>query len=99
VQAKLHAHDLGDLSLSEAERFGVLIKRLSRVLKMTTGAAWTYCYLFMEPVRHVHVFLTTRYPNVPKEYVRLNIGDWPNAPLGGMVEIAALSSKIRLELE
>jgi hypothetical protein len=39
--------------------------------------------------------VTARYPDVPKEYVRLDIAKWPDAPLGGEKKVSELSGKIR----
>ncbi len=98
IRTKRHVNDLGELSDAEAEGLGRLIQRVGKALKVTTGAAWTYCYSFLEGVRHVHVFVTARYPNVPKEYVRLDIAKWPAAPMGREKEVSELSSRIRTML-
>jgi histidine triad (HIT) family protein len=95
IQTKRHASDLGELCEAEAQGLGSLIQRISKALKEATGAAWTYCYCFMEGVRHVHVFLTARYPDITAEYVRLNIGNWPKAPVGGKEHVEDLAQKIR----
>ncbi len=95
IQTKRHVNDLGELTEAEAERLGTLIRRVSQALKATTGAAWTYCYCFMEGVRHVHAFVTARYPGVPQEYVRLDTGNWPRAPVGGQREVVELAKRLR----
>lgn len=99
IQTKRHVHDLGELSEEEAPKFGILIQRISKALKETTGAEWTYSYTFMEGVRHVHNFLTARYSKVPKQYLRLDIGNWPEAPLGGPKEVFELSEKLRYKIK
>jgi len=96
IQTKRHVNDLSELSEPESQELGSLIARISKALKATTGAAWTYCYSFLEGYRHVHLLVTSRYPSVPKEYVRLAIGDWPEAPVGGKKEVEELSNKLRL---
>lgn len=95
IQTKRHVNDLSELTDVEAQRLGVLVSKISKALKISVGAAWTYCYCFMEGVRHVHVFVTARYPSLPKEYVRLNIGDWPEAPVGGLKEVSELALRLR----
>jgi histidine triad (HIT) family protein len=95
IRTKEHVYDLCDLSESEAEKLGALIRKLSRAIIKATEAEWTYCYCFMEGVRHVHFFIAPRYSNLPKEYVRLNIGNWPNAPTGDENKIADVAKRIR----
>lgn len=99
IVTKRHVNDLSELTDSEAQRLGVLINRISKALKTSVGAAWTYCYCFMEGVRHVHVFVTARYPSLPKEYVRLNIGNWPEAPVGELKEVSELAFRLRSTLD
>ena len=98
IQTKRHVNDLSELNEPESKGLGELVKDVSVALKAEVGAAWTYCYSFLEGARHVHVFVTARYPGVPSEYVRLNIGDWPLAPLGDVDEVEALASRLRVRL-
>lgn len=95
VQTKRHATDLGDLTLTESARLGEILSRLTRALQSTTGAEWTYAYSFLEGYRHVHVFVTARYPNLPEEYVRLDVDGWPNAPRGSRYDVAELAGRLR----
>jgi histidine triad (HIT) family protein len=95
LQTKRHVRDLSDLNVEEARALGPLLSRVSRAVESCTGAAWTYCYSFLEGSRHLHILITARYPNVPKEYVRLDIGNWPAAPQGGPQEVADLAQRLR----
>ena len=95
IQSRRHVNDLSELSETEAMRLGTLVKGVSGALKSAVGASWTYCYSFMEGVRHVHVFVTARYPGVPPEYVRLSIGDWPEAPVGSIAQVNDLSARLK----
>ncbi|MGI0156361.1 MAG: hypothetical protein ACREDE_09580 [Thermoplasmata archaeon] len=95
VQTKRHARDLSELNRDEAREPGPVLGRLSRVIERVTGASWTYCYSFLEGSRHLHVLLTARYPNLPPEYVRLDVAKWPDAPVGGPVEVAELCQQLR----
>ena len=97
-QSKRHASDLSELDDSEAKSLGLIVREVSRALKATMGAPWTYCYSFLEGVRHVHVFVPARYSGLPREYLRLNIGEWPQAPVGGIAEVNALASRMRASL-
>jgi diadenosine tetraphosphate (Ap4A) HIT family hydrolase len=95
IQTKRHVNDLSELTDSEAQGLGILVQKISKALKSSVGAAWTYCYCFMEGVRHVHVFVSARYPSLPKEYVRLNISNWPEAPTGRLKEVGELAIRLR----
>ncbi len=95
IQTKRHVNDLAALTEAESSQLGKLTMRLSRAIKAATGAAWTYCYCFLEGYRHVHVFLAARYPGMPEEYIRLNLTDWPGAPSGSRKEVSELCHKLR----
>jgi len=94
LQTKRHVPDLGELSQAEAAALGPLIARLSRALKECTGASWTYCFAFLEGYRHVHVSILSRYPGLPKEFVRLDLGKWPEAPRGSPERVAELCRRL-----
>jgi histidine triad (HIT) family protein len=98
VQTKRHVPDLSGLTREEAAALGPLLVSLSGALKESTGASWTYCYSFLEGVRHVHFFVVARYASVPPEYVRLAIADWPKAPQGDLSEVTALVERIRARM-
>jgi len=98
LQSKRHVNDLSELDDSEAKDLGLLLKEVSRALKETMKAPWTYCYSFLEGVRHVHVFVAARYDGLPREYLRLNIGEWPQAPVGGIPQVNELASRLRVSL-
>jgi diadenosine tetraphosphate (Ap4A) HIT family hydrolase len=95
IQTKRHAEGMAELTELEGQELGSLIQQTSRALKSCTAAAWTYVFSFTEAFRHVHVVVMARYPNTPKQYVRLAITDWPEAPKGGRAEVAQLSQKLR----
>jgi histidine triad (HIT) family protein len=95
IQTKRHAPGLAELTDGEGRKLGYLIQRTSRALRTCTSAAWTYVFSFTEGYRHVHVVIAARYPETPREYVRLSITDWPDAPKGGRPEVVALSQRLR----
>jgi diadenosine tetraphosphate (Ap4A) HIT family hydrolase len=95
IQTKRHARGMAELTNLEGQELGSLIQQTSRALKSCTSAAWTYVFSFTEGFRHVHVVVAARYPNMPKQYVRLSISDWPDAPKGGRPEVVALSQRLR----
>lgn len=95
VQPKRHAKTFAELTDEEARAVGLLVTRLARALDACCGAERTYIEFFGEVTPHLHVLLTARYPGLPEEYWRANIGDWPDAPRGGVEEIAALAERLR----
>lgn len=97
LQAKRHA-TLAELSDDEARRVGWLAARLSRALKICTGAEKVYAYSFGEAFDHLHMFVVARYPGAPSEYVRLRAQEWPGAPRGGAHDLASLAEWLRATL-
>ena len=95
VQPKRHAKTFAELTDDEARAMGLLIARVARALGGCCGAERAYVEFYGEVSPHLHVFLTARYPGVPSGYWRWKIGDWPDAPRGGVAEIAALSERLR----
>lgn len=95
LETKRHTPGFADLMPAEAQTVGLLITRLSNALKVCTGAEKVYAVFYGEVTPHLHVHLTARLPDTPPDYLRWNIEDWPDAPRGGVDEIAALCHKLR----
>lgn len=95
VQTKRHTEGLAGLTDPEAERLGRVVARVSRALVETVGASWTYSYGFMEAFRHVHTIIDARYPDLPREYFRLRIHEWPGAPQGDREAVGKLVRTLR----
>jgi histidine triad (HIT) family protein len=98
VETRRHVPDFAELTADEAQAVGLLISRLSRALKRSTGAEKVYVEFYAEVTPHLHVFLTARYPGTPAEYWRWHAGEWPGAPRGGEPEIATLCQRLRSAL-
>ncbi len=98
AQPKRHARTFAELTDDEARAMGLLIARVARALGDCCGAERAYVEFYGEVTPHLHVFLTARYPGVPSEYWRANLGKWPDAPMGGPEEIAALSARLRTHM-
>lgn len=98
VTTKRHTPTLADLSLEEARALGEAIGRVSAALKACVGAEKVYMIEYGEVTPHVHVYLRTRYPNLPEQYWRWNVEDWPEAPRGDAEAVAGLSSRLRSHL-
>lgn len=95
---KRHVPSFAELTAEEAPALGLLLARVSRALKVATGAGHAYAYYFGEGFRHVHVFTVARYDEMPSEYVRLDVERWPEAPRGEAVEVEALCARLRAHL-
>ena len=99
IQTTRHVHYWADLTNTEASAIGLAITQLSRAIKSVLKVEHTYVVYYAEVTPHLHVILTPRYPNMPKEYIRGDIYKWPEAPIGGEKEISELCEKIRLVLK
>jgi histidine triad (HIT) family protein len=95
LQTRRHVTSLGELSVEEGAALGPLLQRLSRALQATVASELVYLDCYMEVVRHVHFFLTPRYPGTPPEYWRLRVTDWSGAPRIATTEIPSLARRLR----
>lgn len=98
VETKRHVPDFADLTPAEAQAIGLLITRLSGALKVCTGAEKVYAEFYGEVTPHLHVHLMARYRDTPQEYLRWNVGDWPDAPRGDADQVATLARQLRAAL-
>lgn len=99
VEPRRHAPGLADLTDEEARAIGLLAARLSRALKAELNAEHVYAFVIGDHVPHLHVHLIVRHPGAPREYWGVRVDEWPEAPKGGEVEIAALVTRLRARLE
>lgn len=88
----------GDLTRAESERVGWLTSRLAHALQASEGAEHVYVFVLGAHVPHLHVWLVPRYPGTPREFWGMRVAEWPAAPRGGRVEIAALCARLRSHL-
>jgi diadenosine tetraphosphate (Ap4A) HIT family hydrolase len=98
VEPLRHVSGVAELSDAEAERIGLVSTRLARALKQSEKAEHVYVFVLGHHVDHLHVWLVPRYPGTPPEYWAMRVAEWPDAPLGGPDEIAALCERIRAQL-
>lgn len=94
VDAKRHVRGLAELEDAEASAMAQTVSRLARALEKAGGAEHVYAFVF-DHVPHHHVHVVARYPGTPREYWGPRIDEWPDAPRGGDVEIAALCARLR----
>lgn len=98
LEPKRHAPGLADLTDEEAQHFGLTASRLSRALIDATGAEWVYAFVLGHHVPHLHLHLLPRYANTPREYWWPRIDEWPDAPRGGVDDIANVAERVRTAL-
>ena len=95
IEPLRHVAGLDGLTDAEAEDFGRLAAQLSRALKEELQAEHIYAFVLGHHVPHLHMHLLVRYPRTPREYWGVNIDEWPDAPKGDELEIAALVGRLR----
>lgn len=98
LRTKRHVPGLAELTEDEGQAIGLAVARLSKALKICTGAEKVYAVAYYEVVPHLHLLLTARYPGTPQEFWRGKIGEWPDAPKGGAKEVIALCERLRAHL-
>ncbi len=95
VEPLRHAPGLADLTDAEAQRVGLWCARASQALRDVARAEHVYAAVFGDAVPHLHVHLIARYPGAPREYWWPRTSEWPQAPRGGLSEIAAFVEQLR----
>jgi len=95
VETRRHIPGLADLVDEEAQAIGLLVARLSRLLKRSEGAEHIYAFVLGHQVPHLHIHLLPRYPGTPREFWGVRIDEWPQAPRGSEAEISALCDRLR----
>lgn len=95
AELKRHAPGLAEQTNEEAQALGLLVARLSRALKTSEGAEHVYLFVFGDHVPHLHMHLVPRHPGTPRTYWGNRIDEWPDAPRGDAVEVAAVCERLR----
>ena len=95
LEPRRHVPGLADLTPEEGARIGELVARLSLALRECEGAEHVYAAVIGHHVPHLHVHLAPRYPGTPEEFWFTRLLDWPDAPLGGADEVAAVGQRLR----
>lgn len=93
--ARRHIPSFAELSVEEAQALGLLLARVTRALRVATGAEHAYAYFFGEGFRHLHVFTVARYDAMPAAFVRLDVERWPDAPRGDAAAVEALCARVQ----
>ena len=100
IDLKRHVPTLAEMSVHEAEAFGVMMARISKALKESEGAEHIYSLVSGNSVPHLHMHLVARYPNTPLNYWgAMDVYDWEEAPMGTNEEVVALCHRLKTYLE
>jgi histidine triad (HIT) family protein len=94
VEPLAHRPGLGDLTPEEAAAVGECVRHTSAVLR-ASGMEHVYAFVFGDAVPHLHVHLLGRYPDAPPDYRGFKVDEWPQAPRGDAVAIAAYVDRLR----
>lgn len=94
VEPKRHIPHLTDLDGEEARTLGVVLGRVSRVLREATGTDLVYVYVFGGHIPHMHFHLA---PHSPGDPLNAEILGRP-APLLPELELRALADRVRARL-
>lgn len=82
IDLKRHVPSLADMTVQEAQAWGVMTMQLSRVLKDVAGAEHVYTLVSGNSVPHLHMHMVARYPGTPKAYWGpMDVYGWDDAPL------------------
>ena len=100
IDLKRHVPTLGDMTIEEAQAFGVMMARVSNALMKSENAEHVYSLVSGNSVPHLHMHIVPRYPNTPKPYWGpLDVYKWEDAPMGNNDEVTALCLRIKIYLE
>jgi histidine triad (HIT) family protein len=65
LKPKRHVHEMADLHPAEADGLGRVLQRLVAAMRSELGTERVYACSFAETVRHLHIHLLPRYPDMP----------------------------------
>lgn len=82
IDLKRHVPSLADMTVQEAQAWGVMTMQLSRVLRDVARAEHVYTLVSGNSVPHLHMHMVARYPGTPEEYWGpMDVYGWNDAPL------------------
>jgi histidine triad (HIT) family protein len=100
IDLKRHAPTLADMTVEEAQAFGVIMNKVSKALRDSENAEHIYAFVSGNSVPHLHMHIVARYPNTPKEYWGPSeVYDWEDAPMGDNHEVVKLGKRLKAYLE
>ncbi len=97
VVTRRHVDHLGDLTDDEAAAVARASRAIAAALR-AEGVERVHVAVIGTGVPHFHQHLFPRYPGAPAGVRWVDLGDLPDAPHGGPVEIAELVGRLRARL-
>ncbi|HEV8392059.1 MAG TPA: HIT domain-containing protein [Dongiaceae bacterium] len=104
LESKRHIGSIADLDGAEADTFGAVLARCTRVLKESTGVGIVYVYIFGDGVPHLHVHLAPHLAGdalndqmirgeiveekMPNGFTRIVSREFPPLPRAQLAEVA-----------
>jgi histidine triad (HIT) family protein len=99
IDLKRHAPTLGDMTMEEAQAFGMIMAKVSKALKESEGAEHIYSLVSGNSVPHLHMHIVPRYPGTPRQFWGvMDVHDWPEARYGNNAEITNLCNRLKATL-
>ena len=99
VETQRHTPGLADLSEAEAQAVGAWVGRIARALTAVVHAEHVYAFVLGHHVAHFHEHVVARHPGAPREYWGIRVDEWPAAPRGDTLAVAALCQELRAWLD
>ena len=98
IDTRRHITQLEDLTDSESEALGFIVKRAVHAIKSQLGAEHVYFFRINDLVTHVHFHLVPRYPGTPREFWGHRITEFPNRDKIDLETIRATSSHLKAKI-
>lgn len=95
IEPRRHIVDFHEMTDEEASSLGALVQRGSRAIQKALGAEHVYLYRINDKVQHLHFHLIPRYPETPREYWGLKIGEWPAREILNLEQIKDVSLRLK----
>jgi len=100
IDLKRHVPTLAEMTVEEAQAFGIIMARVSKALKESENAEHIYALVSGNSVPHLHLHLVARYANTPKEcWGPMEVYNWKEAPMGDNNEVIDLCNRLKTHLE
>lgn len=100
IDVKRHVPTLAEMTVEEAQAFGIIMARVSKALKESENAEHIYALVSGNSVPHLHMHLVARYPHTPKDcWGPMEVYNWEEAPMGDNNDVIDLCNRLKTHLE
>jgi ATP adenylyltransferase len=98
LETRRHVPYLTDLTETEAERVGRLVRRAAIGLRAELRPDFVFTAVVGMGVAHFHQHLFVRHPGTPDAYDWFSGGEWPGGPRATSADVADLCARLRPHL-